>query len=160
MGKKNDGKGPVSPARIDNRRARYDYSILEEFEAGIQLVGSEVKSIFLGRAHLTDAYCRVVGGEMYILNMDVEPYDKASAFGHDRRRDRKLLLHRKQIDTLERRSQEKGLAIVPLRVYFNERGRVKVRIGLGRGKAQYDKREKIAKDEARRDMERARALRR
>jgi SsrA-binding protein len=158
MGKKKDEKGPVSPARIENRRARYDYAILEEYEAGIALVGSEVKSVFLGRAHLTDAYCQVIGSEMFILNMDIEPYDKSSVFGHERRRDRKLLLHRKQIDILERRSQEKGLTIVPLRVYFNERGRVKVRIGLGRGKAQYDKRDQIAKDETRRDIERARAL--
>ncbi len=160
MARKKDGKGPASPATIDNRRARYDYSILEDYEAGIALVGSEVKSIFLGRAHLTDAFCRVVNGELLLFSMDVEPYEKAGVFGHDRRRDRKLLMHRKQIDLLQRRSQEKGLTIVPLRVYFNARGRVKVRIGLAKGKAEYDKRDKIAKDEARREMERARSIRR
>jgi SsrA-binding protein len=159
MGKNKDGKGPVSPATIDNRRARYDYSILEDYEAGVVLVGTEVKSVFLGRAHLTDAFCRVLSGELWLLNMDIEPYEKAGAFGHDRRRDRKLLLQRKQIDLLQRKAQEKGLTIVPLRVYFNQRGKVKVKIGLAKGKAQYDKREKIAQDETRREAERARSLR-
>ncbi|HWD39494.1 MAG TPA: SsrA-binding protein SmpB [Fimbriimonas sp.] len=159
MASKKNAKGPVQPAKIENRRARFDYHILEDFEAGIALVGSEVKSIFLGHAHLTDAYCQVIGGELYLLGMDVEPYDKASAFGHDRRRDRKLLMHRQQIDLLQRRAQEKGLTIVPLRVYFNDRGKVKVRIGLARGKATYDKREQIAKDDARREIERSRSFR-
>jgi SsrA-binding protein len=159
MARKKTEQGPASPATIENRRARYDYSILEEFEAGIALVGSEVKSIFLGRAHLTDAFCQVVNGELSIFNMDVEPYEKSGAFGHDRRRDRKLLMHRRQIDTLHRRSQEKGLTIVPLKVYFNQRGKVKVRIGLAKGKAHYDKRAQIAKDETRREIERARSLR-
>jgi SsrA-binding protein len=159
MAKNKESKDSVSPGSIDNRRARYDYSILEDFEAGIALVGSEVKSLFLGRAHLTDAFCRVLNNELWLMNMDIEPYEKAGVFGHDRRRDRKLLLHRKQIDTLQRRSQEKGLTIVPLRVYFNQRGKVKVKIGLARGKAEYDKRQKIAQDETRREVERARSLR-
>jgi SsrA-binding protein len=158
MGKKKEAKGPVSPASIDNRRARYDFAILEDYEAGVALVGSEVKSVFLGRAHLTDAFCRVLDDELWLINMDIEPYEQAGIFGHDRRRNRKLLLHRKQIEVLQRKSQEKGLTIIPLRVYFNQRGKVKVKIGLAKGKAEYDKRQKIAQDETRRETERARSL--
>lgn len=143
-----------SPGSIQNRRARYDYQILDEYEAGLALQGSEVKSLYLGRGHLTDAYCRVVNGEAFLVNMDIEPYEKASVFAHERRRDRKLLLHRREIDTLERRALEKGLTLVPLAVYFNPRGKVKVKIGVGRGKSSYDKREKIAADDARREIRR------
>ncbi len=154
--KQADNKKGSAPASIQNRRARYDYQILESHEAGIALVGSEVKSLYLGRAHLTDAYCRVMNGEMWLLNMDIEPYEKATVFSHERRRDRKLLLHRKEIEVLDRKTMEKGLSLIPLGVYFKN-GRVKVELGLGRGKAAYDKRDKIAKDDARREAERARS---
>lgn len=150
---KNKKEGSA-PASIQNRRARYDYHIEETYEAGIALVGSEVKSIYKGNAHLTDAYCMVKNGEMWLYNMDVEPYEKASVFAHERRRDRKLLLHRREINVLERKTMEKGLTLVPLGVYFKQ-GLVKVQIGLARGKAHYDKREKIAKDDARREIDRA-----
>jgi SsrA-binding protein len=153
--KTTDKKGGSAPATIQNRRARYDYHIEDTYEAGIALVGSEVKSIYQGKAHLTDAYCMVKSGEMWLYNMDVEPYEKSSVFAHERRRDRKLLLHRREIDVLERKTMEKGLTLVPLSVYFKQ-GRVKVEIGLARGKANYDKRQKIAKDDARREIERAR----
>jgi SsrA-binding protein len=153
---KQSGKSePKSPGSIQNRKARYDYQILDEFEAGIALQGSEVKSLYLGRGHLNDAYCRVVNGEAYLVNMDVEPYEMASVFAHERRRDRKLLLHRREIDTMARRVLEKGLTLIPLAVYFNSRGKVKVKIGVGRGKASYDKREKIAADDAKREVQRA-----
>jgi len=150
-GTKKEAKEPRS---IQNRKARYDFAIQEEVEAGIALVGSEVKSLYLGRGHLTDAFCRVINGEMFLLNMDIEPYDKATVFQHDRRRDRKLLLHRKQIETLDRKSMEKGYTLVPLAVYFNQKGRVKVRLALGKGKAEYDKRDQIARDDARREVAR------
>ncbi|AIE87394.1 SsrA-binding protein SmpB [Fimbriimonas ginsengisoli] len=156
MAKKGNTKEGKAPHSIQNRRARYDYAIQENFEAGIALVGSEVKSIYLGKAHLTDAYCRVVNNEMWLINMDIEPYEQASVFAHERRRDRKLLLHRREIDVLQRKSQEKGLTMVPLAAYFKN-GRVKIDIGLGRGKAHYDKRDKIAKDDERREIERAKA---
>lgn len=155
MAKKNK-KDSKAPASVQNRKARYDYAILEDVEAGLVLQGSEVKSLYLGKANLTDSYCRVVRGEMFLFQMDIEPYEKSAVFGHERRRDRKLLLNRKEIDTLERKSLEKGLTIIPLGVYFNERGRAKVRIGLGRGKAHHDKRDQIAKDETRREMDRIR----
>lgn len=156
MAKKSDAKKQEGPKRIDNRRARYDYAIEDSVEAGAVLLGSEVKSLFLGKANLTDAYCRVVNNEMWLMNMDIEPYDKASVFQHERRRDRKLLLHRKQIDELLRKSQEKGFALIPLAVYFKN-GRAKVEVALGRGKAAYDKRDSIAKHETRREQERIRA---
>ena len=144
------------PRQVLNRRARYDYEISDTYEAGIALVGSEVKSVFLGHAHLSDAYCRFSNGEMFLINMDIEPYANATTDAHERRRDRKLLLHRKQLNLIDRRSMEKGLAIIPLRVYFS-RGKVKIEVGLGRGKSKYDKRDKIAADESRREVERARS---
>lgn len=155
----NKKKEAVAPRSIQNRKARFDYNILDRYTAGIALVGSEVKSLYQGKAHLNDAYCRVVDGELYLMNMDVEPYEKATVFQHDRRRDRKLLLHRREIDTIARRAQEKGLTIVPLAVFFNERGKVKAEIALAQGKAAYDKRHKIAEQDTRREIERARAER-
>jgi SsrA-binding protein len=155
MAKNKGDKEPSGPATIANRRARFDYEVLDTYEAGIALVGSEVKSLFLGRANLTDAFCQVLRGEMWLIGMDIEPYSHASHFLPDRRRDRKLLLHRKEIDLIERKSQEKGFALIPLKVYFKN-GRVKVEIGLCRGKKQYDKRTQIAERETRREMERLR----
>jgi len=151
---KKGGKESTAPRSVQNRRARFDFAISETFEAGMVLVGSEVKSLYLGKAHLTDSYCRVLKGELWLYNMDVEPYDKANVFSHERRRDRKLLMHRREIDVLDRKSMEKGLSIIPLATYFKN-GRVKVEIGLGKGKANYDKREKIAKDDERREVSRS-----
>ncbi len=145
--------GPRGPATINNRKAGFDYFFVDNVEAGLVLVGSEVKSLYLGRANLTDAYCRVVGGEMWLFNLDIEPYDKASHFGHERRRDRKLLLHRKEIDVLERKAQEKGLALVPTKIYFKG-GKAKVNIALAQGKKAYDKRESIKEKDQRRAMQR------
>jgi SsrA-binding protein len=154
---KSNKKDSVAPRSIQNRRARFDYAILETVEAGIVLVGSEVKSLYLGRGHLNDAFCRIHNGEMFLINMDIEPYEQATVDAHDRRRDRKLLLHRREINVLERKTMEKGLTMVPLSVFFNEKGRVKVSVGLAKGKAAYDKRDKIAKDDTRREAERLRA---
>ncbi len=150
-GNKKESKAPKS---IQNRRARFDYHVEETLEAGIALGGSEVKSLYLGKAHLTDAFVKVLRDEVWLINADIEPYDKASHFGHERRRDRKLLMHRKQISNFERKALEKGFTIVPLAMYFNEKGRVKVEIALARGKATYDKRESIAKKDTRREMAR------
>lgn len=159
MAKKGAEKKNEGPRSIQNRRARFDYHIEDTFEAGIELTGSEVKSIFLGRANLTDAYCRVIQGQLFLLNMDIDPYEKGvAAFMGERRRDRRLLMHRKEINLLERKAQEKGFTLIPLSVYFNSRGKVKVQVGLGKGKAQYDKRAKVADDESRREVERARSL--
>lgn len=153
-----DKKQDQGPATIQNRKAGFDYEFLQTFEAGIVLIGSEVKSIYQGRANLTDAYCQVKDGELWMINSEVEPYTHSTYFQPERRRDRKLLMHRREIDLIERRASEKGLTIVPTKMYFSN-GKVKVQIALARGKKSYDKREAIAKKEARREAERLRARR-
>ncbi|MCX7799320.1 MAG: SsrA-binding protein SmpB [Fimbriimonadales bacterium] len=153
MGKrKADPKSDAGPARIQNRKAHFDYEILERYEAGLVLQGTEVKSLFKGRANLTDAYCEVREGEVWLREADIEPYDHATHFQHERRRERKLLLHKREIRLIARRSQEKGLTIVPLAVYFKH-GKAKVEIALARGKRQYDKRRQIAQEDERRTRE-------
>jgi SsrA-binding protein len=155
MGKKRTAEqASRGPAQINNRRARYDYEILDSVEAGVVLAGSEVKSVFAGRASLTDAYCEVLEGEMWLMACDIEPYAFTSAWPPERRRDRKLLLHRREIDLIGRRAQEKGLTLVPLRIYFKN-GRAKVEVALARGKRQYDKRRAIGERETRREIDRA-----
>jgi len=136
-----------------NRKARYDYFILNSFEAGVALVGSEVKSIRDGKVSLQDAFAVIEGGEGYVLNMHVTPYEKAGHYAPDPRRRRKLLLHKAEIRRLTGRVAEKGLTLIPLRVYF-VRGRVKLEIALARGKAKHDRREDIAKRDAEREMRR------
>ena len=137
-----------------NRRARHDYQIEETFEAGVVLTGAEVKSLRAGRASLGEAYARVAGGEAWVENLHISPYPNASARSYDPRRPRKLLLHRREIDRLIGRTQERGLTLVPLRLYFR-RGLAKLEIGLGRGRRRYEKRRAIAEREQRREMERA-----
>ena len=151
--KKASGAAQEGPRGVQNRRARYDYEFLDTVEAGVVLAGAEVKSVYLGNAHLTDAYCIFRDGELWLINMDIEPYTHASHSQPERRRDRKLLLHRRELNTLERKSLEKGLALIPSRAYF-VRGKVKIEVALARGKRQYDKRRQIAKDETRREAER------
>lgn len=147
------------PRVIENRKARHEYELLETHEAGVALAGSEVKSVFLGRINMTDAYVRVLNGEIWLLELDIEPYEFSSHFRPERRRDRKLLMHRREIDTIQRKSQEKGLSIIPTRIYFKN-GKVKVEIALGRGKKQFDKREQLKQDDSRREIERLRGHRR
>jgi SsrA-binding protein len=138
-----------------NRRARHDYTIEETFEAGIVLTGSEVKSLRSGRASLTEAFARVRDGEVWLENLHIPPYQQADTkSSYDPRRDRKLLLHREQIERLIGKTQERGLTLVPLRLYFT-RGLAKLELGLGRGKRMYEKRQAIAEREHRREMERA-----
>lgn len=138
-----------------NRRAFHDYHIDDRFEAGIALVGSEVKSLRDGRANLSDAYARFIGDELWLIGAHVSPYGPASLFGHDPKRDRKLLMHRRELDRLAGKVNEKGYTLVPLRLYWKE-GRAKVEIGLARGKKHYDKRQAIKERDERREMERAR----
>lgn len=137
-----------------NRKARHDYHIDETFEAGLVLTGTEVKSLRAGRANLTDAYAVIIDGEAYLQNAHIPEYSHGTWTNHAARRTRKLLLHRKQIDRLAAATQEKGLTIVPLSLYFSN-GLAKVEIALARGKKLYDKRQAIAKREAERDAARA-----
>ncbi|MGH2740376.1 MAG: SsrA-binding protein SmpB [Actinomycetota bacterium] len=141
-----------------NRRARLDYEILETFEVGIVLSGAEVKSLRAGRASLAEAHGRVSGGEVWIDNLHIPPYTHATGSETDPRRTRKLLLHRKEIERLIGKTQERGLTLVPLRLYFT-RGIAKLELGLGRGRRKHEKRQAIAEREHRREMERAAARR-
>ena len=141
----------------DNRRARFDYEIMDTFEAGIELKGPEVKSLREGRANIAESYASVADGELFLINAYVPEYRQANRFNHDTRRPRKLLLHRRQIDKLAGGVLREGLTIVPLRIYFNERGRAKIGIALAKGKKLHDKREAIK--ERTWNRERARLLR-
>lgn len=137
-----------------NRKARHDYFIEETYEAGIVLSGTEVKSIRLGKVNLKDSYADIKNGEVFIHNMHISPYEKGNIFNRDPVRTRKLLLHKKEIKKLIGYIQQKGLTLIPLRVYLN-RGWVKVELAVARGKKLYDKRADAAKRDARREMERA-----
>ena len=137
-----------------NRKAFHDYFVLERFEAGIELSGTEVKSIRAGTLNLKDSYCTVKNGELFVRGMHISPYEKGNIFNRDPDRDRRLLMHKKEILKLGARVTQDGLALVPLSVYFRD-SRVKVELGLCRGKKLYDKRDTDAKRQAGRDMERA-----
>ncbi len=142
-----------------NRRARHDYDILEVHEAGIALVGTEVKSVREGHVQLKDAYARIDGGELWLVGVHVSPYASADGFGgHEPERRRKLLLHKREIAELANRVALESLTLVPLSVYFKE-GKAKVELGLAKGRKRYDKREAIATRDANRDAERALARR-
>lgn len=139
----------------DNRQARYLYEILESYEAGIVLVGTEVKSIRAGKVNLKDGYAIIRQGEAWLLNVHISPYQAGGEyFNHEPRRTRKLLLHRKEINRLLGKVEQQGLTLVPLKMYFKG-GRVKISIGLAKGKKIYDKRETIKRREDKRDMARA-----
>jgi SsrA-binding protein len=139
-----------------NRKAYHDYIILESFEAGIVLTGTEIKSIRAGQVNLREGYARTDGnGDMWLYNVHISKYDPGSRYNHEPTRNRKLLLHRKQINDLAGRTAQKGFTLVPLKLYLNKKGIAKVEIGLARGKKIYDKRESMVQRQADRDMERA-----
>jgi len=137
-----------------NRRARHDYDLQESFEAGLALVGSEVKSLRAGRADLKDAYGLIEGGEAWLVGLHISPYQFARDGGHEPERTRKLLLHRGQIERIRGKLDQKGLTLIPTRLYFKE-GKAKVELALAKGKAQYDKRETLKRRQAEREMQRA-----
>lgn len=137
-----------------NRKAYHDYHIEETYEAGIVLKGTEVKSVRGARVNLRDSYARVEGGELFLFNMHISPYDPANRFNHEPRRTRKLLMHKSEIGRLAGKVQQKGYTLVPLKIYLR-RGLVKVELGLARGKQLYDKRRSIAERDQRREMGRA-----
>ena len=139
---------------IKNKRARFDYEIIDTYTAGIVLTGTEIKSIRLGKSSLADAYCYVTNGEVWVKNMYISEYFYGSYNNHTERRERKLLLTRKEIRNLEKDGKEAGFTIVPLRMFINERGLAKLVIGLGRGKKEYDKRQSIKEREDKRSIAR------
>jgi SsrA-binding protein len=141
--KKRSGTPSGITVKGDNRRARYDYELMETFEAGIELQGSEVKSLRGASVNLQEAYAAMKGEELFLINSNIPEYRQANRFNHDPKRPRRLLLHRKQIDRLSVGVLREGLTIVALKIFFNPRGRVKVDIALARGRKLHDKRENI-----------------
>jgi SsrA-binding protein len=149
-------EAPVSQSKVisENRQARFRYEIIEEFECGIVLVGSEVKSLREGNISLNEAYVRVIKNELWLVGADIAEYRQAAVWGHTPNRHRKLLVHKRQFERLDRQAHEKGLSIIPLRIFFNARGLVKIIIGVGRGKKTHDKRESLKKADAQRQIQR------
>jgi len=137
-----------------NRKARHDYHIFDTYEAGIELKGTEVKSLREKKGNLTDSFARVMNGQVFLFNLHISPYAFGNLNNHDPLRIRRLLLHKIEISKLAGQTNQKGLALIPLKLYFKD-GRVKVQLAVARGKTQYDKRDTIKKDEARREMQRA-----
>ena len=145
-----------SPNRIvaDNRRARFNYEIIDTVEAGIALTGTEVKSLRSGKATIGEAYAGPSGNDLMLFNANIPEYLEANRFNHDTKRPRRLLLHRRQIDKLIGATQRQGMTVVPLKIYFNEQGRAKVELGLGKGKQLHDKRETTKQRDWQRDKAR------
>jgi SsrA-binding protein len=137
---------------IINRRAGFNFFISDEVEAGLQLSGTEVKAIREGKANLSDSFCYFKNDELWIKNLHISPYEHGSYANHEPKRERKLLLHRHQLTKLQSKLKEKGVTIIPISIQDNERGLIKIRIGLARGKKLFDKRETLKKAEAKREM--------
>jgi SsrA-binding protein len=137
-----------------NRRARHEFAIEDSLEAGIVLTGTEIKSIRAGKVNLADAYARIERGEAWLVGAHIAPWDSGNRWNHEPRRDRKLLLHRAQIDELLGKTKSKGLTLVPLKLYIDDRGKAKLELGLGKGKQLHDRRRDIAARDARRELER------
>ena len=150
-----DGAAPKKEFKVvaDNRKARHEYEILEVYEAGLELVGTEVKSLRKGLANLKDAFAKIEKGQVFLYNCHVSPYDHGNRFNHEPLRKRRLLLNRREILKLKQKTQEKGLTLIPLRLYFKGNW-AKVNIGLCKGKRLYDKRQSIMKKENSRQIER------
>lgn len=153
MAKKTDHKPKSAPPKIENRKARHDYHIDETYEAGIVLKGTEVKSIRAGKASLQEAYAFINMGEIWVKNMYIKPYEFGSYHNHDERRDRKLLLKRKEIRDIDKKISQKGFTLIPLKLYFKG-GYAKMLIGLARGKKMFDKRDDIKEKDVKRELDR------
>jgi SsrA-binding protein len=137
---------------VTNKKASFNYELLEKFEAGISLRGTEVKSIRQGKVSLKESYAEIKKGEAFLVNCHISPYEAASWFNHDPTRERKLLLHRREIKRLTGKIQEKGLTLIPTKVFFNDKGKVKVEVALAKGKRAYQKREAIRERDRDREL--------
>jgi SsrA-binding protein len=153
LSKKKNSEKKKSPPKIENRKARHEYSVEETFEAGIALKGTEVKSIRAGKASLNEAFAYLNNGEVWLKNMYIKPYEFGSYNNHDERRDRKMLLKRKEIREIDKYLTQKGYALIPLKLYFKG-GYAKILLGLAKGKKQYDKREDIKDKDMQRELDR------
>ncbi len=145
----------TSDIKIKNRRVTFEFELIEKWIAGIKLTGTEIKSIRGGKVNLTESYCQFFGGELYVKNMHISEYDFGTHNNHEARRDRKLLLNRKELTKLEKKVKESGLTIVCVKLFINDRGLAKLEIALARGKKTYDKRETLKLKDSKRDMDRA-----
>ncbi len=145
-----------SPIQIRNKKASFEYFFVDTYTAGIVLTGTEIKSIRLGKASLVDAYCYIVNGEMWLKGMNISPYFYGSFSNHEAKRERKLLLNRREIHRLEEDTKQVGYTIIPTLVFIDDKGRAKVDIALAKGKKQYDKRQTLKEREDRREMDRVR----
>ncbi len=157
--KKDSAKKGFRPV-AENRKARHKFEVLDTLECGMMLMGSEVKSLRSGKVSLNEAYGRVRNGEVWLLGCDIPEYPQATLWNHDPKRPRKLLLHKRQIRKFADQAHEKGLTLVPLQIYFNERGVAKLLMGLCRGRKMHDKREALKKADVKRDIQRAMRARR
>jgi SsrA-binding protein len=143
---------------IKNKKAFFDYEIIENFYAGIQLAGTEIKSIRGAKASLVDSYCSFVGTQLYVRNMHISEYELGTCNNHIAKRDRKLLLHKKELAKIQKKAKEGGITIVPLKLFINDRGLAKIEISLAKGKKTYDKRESLKLKDDTREMDRARKV--
>ncbi len=151
-------KSKASKLEITNRKAKFEYSFVQEYDAGIVLTGTEIKSLRANNANINDAYCTIENGELWIRNMYIAEYEYGTSENHEPRRTRKLLLRKTELRKLERRIREKGFTIVPYQVFMSERGFVKIHIALATGKKSFDKRETIKQRDDKRDMDRLRKI--
>ena len=147
-------KHQYTPIQIKNKRARFEYHLLDQFTAGMVLTGTEIKSIRLGKASLQEAYCVFTGEELWIQGMHIAPYEHGSNHNHEPRRKRKLLLNKRELKKLRKVSHEKGATIIPLRLFINDRGLAKLEIAVAKGKKLYDKRQHIRKKDEQREIKR------
>ena len=139
---------------ISNKRARFEYEILDQIEAGMVLTGTEIKSLRSSKASITESFCQFVDGELYIINMMIDEYKLGTFYNHKTKRERKLLLHKRELQKFEKKLKDVGNTIVPLKLYINDKGKAKILIALGRGKKLFDKRDSIKERENKRNLER------
>ncbi|VDH03981.1 SsrA-binding protein SmpB [Bergeyella zoohelcum] len=140
--------------QIKNKRARFEYEIIEQYEAGIVLTGTEIKSIRMSKASIAESFCQFVGDELFVINMTVDEYKLGTYYNHKIKRERKLLLHRRELTKIQRKVKDIGFTIVPLKLYINEKGLVKLHIAIGKGKKLFDKRESIKDRDNKRHLDR------
>ena len=139
---------------IKNRKVTFEYELIEKFVAGMILVGTEIKSIRNGKSNLSDSYCQFYGSELFVKNLHISEYEMGTHNNHEAKRDRKLLLNRKELKKMEKKAKESGFTIVPIRLFINDRGLAKLEIALAKGKKVYDKRESLKQKDAKREMDR------
>ncbi|MBN1788171.1 MAG: SsrA-binding protein SmpB [Sedimentisphaerales bacterium] len=155
MSKDKKKAGGIHIPKMENKRAFFNYEIVEKVEAGMSLLGSEVKSLRQGGADMAGSFARIINNQCWLVGCNIAPYKQANIRNHEPLRSRKLLLHKKQITKIEGKMQQKGFTLVPLRIYFNDRGIAKVELGIARGKRKYDKRDKITKRQQKSDIEKS-----